>query len=296
MDKILSGFLTYIKEEKNATENTYASYRRDLDAYFAFLVAKNKRDPLTVTKEIVDAFLLHLKECGKSGSSIARNLSSVRSFYQYLMIQGKVSDNPAKQIKFHNDDRKLPDILTADEVNTLLDQPQCINPKGYRDKAILELLYATGMKVTELVDLEIYDVNIHMGIIRCTGSNGARMVPMYKTAAKAIDEYITKIRPLLVEDKDNTALFVNTNGSRLTRQGLWKIIKAYAQSAGIRKDITPQTIRHSFASHLLENGADMRAIQEMLGHTDISSTQIYAKIIKNRYSDIYNQFHPRAAK
>lgn len=294
MDKILTGFLTYIKEEKHATENTYASYRRDLDAYFSFLVAQNKRDPLTTTKETLDTYLLYMKDSGKSANTIARNLSSIRSFYQYLMIQGKVSDNPAKYVKFHMSDRKLPDILTADEVNILLDQPQCITPKGYRDKAILELLYATGMKVTELVDLEIHDVNIHMGVIRCTGSNGGRMVPMYKTAAKALEEYIVKIRPLLVVDRENTALFVNTNGTRLTRQGLWKIIKAYAQSAGIHKDITPQTIRHSFASHLLENGADMRAIQEMLGHTDISSTQFYAKIIKNRYKDVYNKFHPRA--
>ncbi len=294
MDRILTGFLTYIKEEKKATENTYASYRRDLDAYFSFLIAQGKRDPLVASNDTLNAYLVQLKDSGKSENTIARNLSSIRSFYQYLMIQGKISENPAKNIKYHIAERKLPDILTADEVNLLLDQPQCITPKGFRDKAMLELLYATGMKVTELVDLEIHDVNIHLGVIHCTGSNGGRMVPMYKTAAKALEEYIVKIRPLMVDSKENTALFVNTNGARLTRQGFWKIIKAYAQSAGINKDITPQTIRHSFASHLLENGADMKAIQEMLGHTDISSTQFYAKIIKNRYKDIYNKFHPRA--
>ncbi len=294
MDRILTGFLTYIKEEKNATENTYASYRRDLDAYFSFLIAQGKRDPLVASKDTLNAYLIYLQDSGKSENTIARNLSSIRSFYQYLMIQGKISENPAKNIKYHITDRKLPDILTAEEVNLLLDQPQCITPKGFRDKAMLELLYATGMKVTELVDLEIHDVNTHLGVIHCTGSNGGRMVPMYKTAAKALEEYIVRIRPLMVDSKENTALFVNTNGARLTRQGFWKIIKAYAQSAGINKDITPQTIRHSFASHLLENGADMKAIQEMLGHTDISSTQFYAKIIKNRYKDIYNKFHPRA--
>ena len=294
MDKILKGFLTYIREEKHATENTFASYRRDMDMYFAFLVAQGKKDPLVVKKDILDLYLAQLKEAGKSENTIARNLSSIRSFYQYLMIQGKISENPAKQVRHPVTNRKLPDILTADEVNLLLDQPQCTSPKGFRDKAMLELLYATGMKVTELVDLNIQDVNIQLSIIHCTGSNGGRIVPMYKTAAKALEEYINKIRPLLLDREDNEALFVNTNGARLTRQGFWKIIKAYAQSAGINKDITPQTIRHSFASHLLENGADIRAIQEMLGHTDISSTQFYTKIIKNRYKDVYNKFHPRA--
>ncbi len=294
MDKILKGFLTYIREEKHATENTFASYRRDMDMYFAFLVAQGKKDPLVVKKDILDLYLAQLREAGKSENTIARNLSSIRSFYQYLMIQGKISENPAKQVRHHVTNRKLPDILTADEVNLLLDQPQCTSPKGFRDKAMLELLYATGMKVTELVDLNIQDVNIQLSIIHCTGSNGGRIVPMYKTAAKALEEYINKIRPLLLDREDNEALFVNTNGARLTRQGFWKIIKAYAQSAGINKDITPQTIRHSFASHLLENGADIRAIQEMLGHTDISSTQFYTKIIKNRYKDVYNKFHPRA--
>ena len=294
MDKILTGFLTYIKEEKNATENTYASYRRDLDAYFSFLIAQRKGDPLAATKETLHEYLAYLKDSGKSENTIARNLSSIRSFYQYLMIQGKIPENPAKSLKYHITDRKLPDILTAEEVNLLLEQPQCVSPKGFRDKAILELLYATGMKVTELVDLEVHDINTHLGVIHCTGSTGSRMVPMYKTAAKALEVYISKIRPLMVDDAENTALFVNTNGARLTRQGFWKIIKSYARSAGIKKDITPQTIRHSFASHLLENGADIKAIQEMLGHTDISSTQFYTKIIKNRYKDVYNKFHPRA--
>jgi len=294
MDKILKGFLTYIKEEKHATDNTFASYRRDMDMYFAFLVAQGQPDPLVVKKDILNRYLEQLKESGKSANTIARNLSSIRSFYQYLMVQGRISDNPAKHIRYHVTNRKLPDILTADEVNLLLDQPKCTSPKGFRDKAMLELLYATGMKVTELVDLNIQDVNIQLSIIHCTGSNGGRFVPMYKTAAKALEEYIEKIRPLLLDSDDNPALFVNTNGARLTRQGFWKIIKAYAESAGINKDITPQTIRHSFASHLLENGADIRAIQEMLGHTDISSTQFYAKIIKNRYKDVYNKFHPRA--
>lgn len=294
MDKILKGFLTYIKEEKRATENTVLSYRRDMDTYFSFLVVQDNKDPLAVKKETLDLYITKLKESGKSASTIARNISSIRSFYQYLMVQGKVSENPAKHIRYHVTERKLPDILTADEVNLLLEQPQCTSPKAFRDKAMLELLYATGMKVTELVDLNIQDVNLQLNIIHCTGSNGGRIVPMYKTAAKALEEYINKIRPLLLDSEGNEALFVNTNGARLTRQGFWKIIKAYAQSAGINKDITPQTIRHSFASHLLENGADLRAIQEMLGHTDISSTQFYTKIIKNRYKDVYNKFHPRA--
>ena len=167
------------------------------------------------------------------------------------------------------------------------------HPKGFRDKAMLELLYATGIRVTELVEMNVSDVNLNLRMVRCRSSRNERMIPLYPAAVQALDEYIKRIRPLMLED-DTEALFVNINGMRLTRQGFWKIIKEYAKSANINKDITPQTIRHSFASHLLENGADLKDIQEMLGHQDISSTQFYSKIIKNKYKDVYKKYHPRA--
>ena len=294
MSKTLDDFINYIADEKHASSNTLDSYRRDLSAYFSFTASAGFHDPAEAKTETIEQYLSAMNTAGKSTNTIARNLSSIRSFYQFLLLQGKAESNPAKGVKFHAPVRKLPDILTAEEVDLLLDQPQCINAKGFRDKAMLELLYATGLKVSELVELEVEDINLPLGLIHCRNSHGGRLVPMHQAAAKALEEYINSIRPGMVADSAVKTLFVNVGGAKLTRQGFWKIIKSYANKAGIRKDITPQTIRHSFASHLLENGADIKAIQEMLGHSDISSTQFYAKIVKTRYQDVYNKFHPRA--
>ena len=251
------------------------------------------QDPLAATADTIQKYAAYLKSLGKSNNTIARNLSGLRSYYQYLVLSGGMDSNPAKTVKFDNAGRKYPEILTNAEVERLLEQPVLNHPKGFRDKAMLELLYATGIRVTELVEMNVSDVNLNLRMVRCRSSRNERMIPLYPAAVQALDEYIKRIRPLMLED-DTEALFVNINGMRLTRQGFWKIIKEYAKSANINKDITPQTIRHSFASHLLENGADLKDIQEMLGHQDISSTQFYSKIIKNKYKDVYKKYHPRA--
>ena len=279
--------------KKKASANTIESYRRDILSFLAYMDVQAGQDPLTATADTIQKYALYLKGQGKSNNTIARNLSGLRSYYQYLVLTGSIATNPAKTVKFDNAGRKYPEILTNAEVERLLEQPVLNHPKGFRDKAMLELLYATGIRVTELVEMNVSDVNLNLRFVRCRSTRNERMIPLYPAAVQALDEYIKRIRPLMLEEETD-ALFVNINGMRLTRQGFWKIIKEYAKAANINKDITPQTIRHSFASHLLENGADLKDIQEMLGHQDISSTQFYSKIIKNKYKDVYKKYHPRA--
>ena len=291
--KTVTSFLNYLANEKKSSANTIESYRRDILSFIAYMDEQFGQDPLEATADTIQKYAAYLKSLGKSNNTIARNLSGLRSYYQYLVLSGGMDSNPAKTVIFDNAGRKYPEILTNAEVERLLEQPVLNHPKGFRDKAMLELLYATGIRVTELVEMNVSDVNLNLRMVRCRSSRNERMIPLYPAAVQALDEYIKRIRPLMLED-DTEALFVNINGMRLTRQGFWKIIKEYAKSANINKDITPQTIRHSFASHLLENGADLKDIQEMLGHQDISSTQFYSKIIKNKYKDVYKKYHPRA--
>ncbi len=283
--KTVTTFLNYLTNEKKASANTIESYRRDILSFLAYMDVQAGQDPLTATADTIQKYALYLKGQGKSNNTIARNLSGLRSYYQYLVLTGSIATNPAKTVKFDNAGRKYPEILTNAEVERLLEQPVLNHPKGFRDKAMLELLYATGIRVTELVEMNVSDVNLNLRFVRCRSTRNERMIPLYPAAVQALDEYIKRIRPLMLEEETD-ALFVNINGMRLTRQGFWKIIKEYAKAANINKDITPQTIRHSFASHLLENGADLKDIQEMLGHQDISSTQFYSKIIKNKYKDV----------
>lgn len=291
--KTVTAFLNYLTNEKKASANTIESYRRDILSFLAYMDVQAGQDPLTATADTIQKYALYLKGQGKSNNTIARNLSGLRNYYQYLVLTGSIATNPAKTVKFDNAGRKYPEILTNAEVERLLEQPVLNHPKGFRDKAMLELLYATGIRVTELVEMNVSDVNLNLRFVRCRSTRNERMIPLYPAAVQALDEYIKRIRPLMLEEETD-ALFVNINGMRLTRQGFWKIIKEYAKAANINKDITPQTIRHSFASHLLENGADLKDIQEMLGHQDISSTQFYSKIIKNKYKDVYKKYHPRA--
>ena len=231
---------------------------------------------------------------GKSPATITRSTASIRSFYNYLMRDGTVKANPAKSITAMKVERKYPEILTNKEVELFLEQPKCVNEKGFRDHAMLELLYATGIRVSELIGLNVDDVNLTVGFIRCTSHNKERIIPLYATAVKALRGYMESIRPRIVASRDEPALFVNMNGERMSRQGFWKIIKYYQEKAEINKDITPHTLRHSFAVHLLENGADLRSIQEMLGHADISSTQVYTHVIQKQLKEVYNKAHPRA--
>ncbi len=243
---------------------------------------------------MVQDYMEWMQSHGKSAASATRFLASVKSFYNFLISRGDLQGNPAKGVASAKIERKYPEILTSKEVELFLEQPQCVDPKGYRDHAMLELLYATGIRVSELISLNLSDLNLAAGFIRCESRGKERIIPLYHTAIKALQDYVRNIRPQLIADSAEEALFVNMNGERMSRQGFWKIIKYYQERAGIQKDITPHTLRHSFAVHLLENGADLRSIQEMLGHADISSTQIYTHVVKRQLKDVYQKAHPRA--
>ena len=236
----------------------------------------------------------HMQEKGKSAATISRSVASLKSLFTFMVNSGMRSSNPVTNIQIEKAEKKLPQILTGKEVELLLEQPKCTDLKGYRDKAMLELLYATGIRVSELINLNVTDVNLPGGFIKCEGGGKVRIIPLYPAAIKALSEYIELIRPKMVADVLEESLFVNVSGERMSRQGFWKIIKYYQEKAQIDKDITPHTLRHSFAAHLLENGADLRSIQEMLGHSDISSTQIYAQLVKQNLKSVYNKYHPRA--
>ncbi len=244
--------------------------------------------------ETVQGYMSWMMGRGKSAASVTRFLASIKSFYNYLIAQGDMKYNPAKGVASAKVERKYPEILTSKEVELFLEQPQCVDAKGFRDHAMLELLYATGIRVSELISLNMSDLNLAAGFVRCVNRGKERIIPLYHTAVRALGDYVKNIRPQLIADDNEEALFVNMNGERMSRQGFWKIIKHYQEKAGIEKDITPHTLRHSFAVHLLENGADLRSIQEMLGHADISSTQIYTHVVKRQLKDVYQKAHPRA--
>ena len=284
----------YLLEVKQASANTVASYIRDLKQFDKYVCSNLDASLALVTTEQATVYFAWLTNQGKSSATVTRSLASIKGFYSYLVSTGVMETNPVKSIHLAKVEKKLPQILTGREVELLLQQPQCTDPKGFRDKAMLELLYATGIRVSELISLNVEDVNIPAGFIRCSGGGKSRMIPLYPAAVRALQTYIFQIRPSMIADPAEPALFVNLSGERMSRQGFWKIIKHYQQSANIQKDITPHTLRHSFAAHLLENGADLKSIQEMLGHSDISSTQIYTQIVKQNLKSVYNKFHPKA--
>lgn len=289
----LKGFEGYLTTEKRASGNTCSSYLRDVRQFLDYC-AREELEAADLTTEGLERYVRYLTSRGKSASTVTRAAASLKSFYGYLVRNGYAVENPARRVTPTRVERKLPQILTSKEVELLLEQPEGGDAKGCRDHAMLELLYATGIRVSELVELEVGHVNLAAGFVRCQGKGKERIIPLYPTAVKALGDYLRNVRPQLVEDLQEQALFVNMNGRRMSRQGFWKIIKHYQEKAGIRKDITPHTLRHSFAAHLLENGADLRSIQEMLGHADISSTQIYAQLVKQKLQDVYIKAHPRA--
>lgn len=284
----------FLANEKRSSQNTISSYLRDVTQFAEYLDAHYGNALRDADRDVVQEYMNWMSSKGKSVASVTRFLASIKSFYTHLVSTGAIKENPAKGIVAAKAERKYPEILTSKEVELFLDQPQCIDPKGYRDHAMLELLYATGIRVSELIMLDLGDLNLPAGFIRCSNRGKERIIPLYQTAIKALQDYVKNIRPQLIADSEEQALFVNMNGERMSRQGFWKIIKHYQEMAGIEKDITPHTLRHSFAVHLLENGADLRAIQEMLGHADISSTQIYTHVVKNQLKDMYQRAHPRA--
>ena len=284
----------YLTDEKKASKNTLSSYLRDIRQFGDYLDEHTDVGYVTAEEEDLCAYIGYLRSAGKSVATVSRNIASVKNFYTYLKNRSYVTEVPTGGLVPEKATQKLPQILTTKEVELLLEQPQCTDRKGYRDRAMLELLYATGMRVSELINLDVSDVNLSAGIVSCRGRDKVRAIPMYPAAIKALKEYIDFIRPEMIALPSERCLFVNVSGERMSRQGFWKIIKSYQEKAGIKKDITPHTLRHSFATHLLENGADLRSIQEMLGHADISSTQIYSQLVKKQLKDVYNKAHPRA--
>ena len=292
MADYIAAYQAYLAQEKHASANTLSSYIRDLNQFRTWLLDSGITDLRKVKKEAINEYLLHMTQIGKSPATVTRSTASIKSFYAYLLQSGAIKANPAKSVAAMKVERKYPELLTNREV--FLEQPKCVDEKGFRDHAMLELLYATGIRVSELIGLNVEDVNLSAGFIRCTSRGKERIVPLYHTAVKALEDYVRDIRPRIIADEEEHALFVNMNGERMSRQGFWKIIKYYQEKAEIDKDITPHTLRHSFAVHLLENGADLRSIQEMLGHADISSTQIYTHVVKKQLKDVYNKAHPRA--
>lgn len=289
----LKEYEAYLTTEKKASLNTLSSYLRDIGQYLRWQEGEGFT-PDQAEQEDIERYVKHLAGKGKSVATVTRGLASLKSFYTFLMAAGAVSVNPAKGIAPAKVERKLPRILTSKEVDLFLEQPQPNDAKGCRDKAMLELLYATGIRVSELIGLNVEHLNLTAGFIRCVGRNKERVIPLYPAAVRVLSEYVNRVRPQMLEHRGENALFLNMNGERMSRQGFWKIIKHYQERAGIQKEITPHTLRHSFAAHLLENGADLRSIQEMLGHADISSTQVYIHLVNQKLKDVYNKAHPRA--
>lgn len=289
----LTEYERYLAERKKASPNTLSSYLRDIRQYLAWL-SEEGLTPEQAAQSDVERYIKVLTSKGKSAATVTRSLASLKSFYTYLLGTGRVLVNPAKGPAPAKVERKLPHILTAKEVELFLEQPDASDAKGCRDRAMLELLYATGIRVSELIGLNLDNINLSASFIRCSSRGKERIIPLYPAAVRALQDYLEHVRPQVIEHVDERALFVNMNGERMSRQGFWKIIKHYQETAGIQKDITPHTLRHSFAAHLLENGADLHSIQEMLGHADISSTQIYAQLVNQKLKDVYQKAHPRA--
>ena len=293
MEKQIKLFLEFLENDKKLSQNTLQSYKRDIVQYQEYL-EKNGLNYLKVEASDLDEYFNHLKSLNKKTSTISRNLATIRAFYQYLVRTKKIKMDPTIGVKSPKVEKKVPSVLTSEEVELLLEQPKTIDLKGIRDKAMLEFAYATGMRVTEIISLEISDVNLDQSYVVCRTGFKARNIPLGSISLKALKDYIEKARPILIRDENEKALFVNINGKKLTRQGFWKIVKFYKEQAHIEKDITPHVLRHSFATHLLQNGADLKAIQTMLGHSDISSTQVYMQFQNDALKDVYKKTHPRA--
>ena len=293
MEKKIKLFLEFLQKDKKLSNNTLQSYKRDITQYESYINEENLQY-LKVTKDDIKKYLENLKNMGKKSSTISRNIASIRSFYQYLVRTKKIKEDPTEGIQSPKVEKRVPSVLSSKEVELLLEQPKAVDLKGIRDKAMLEFAYATGMRVTEIINLNLEDVNLKEGYVSCTNANKQRNIPLGAISINALKEYIKKARPYLIKSEDEKSLFVNINGKRLTRQGFWKIVKFYKEQAHIDKDITPHVLRHSFATHLLQNGADLKAIQVMLGHSDISSTQVYMQFQDEGLKNIYKKAHPRA--
>ncbi len=292
---MINAYENYLSKVKQASTNTVFSYMRDIRQFSEWLRSSEGLDVVEASQVNIGDYLQHLQDQGKSGSTVSRSLASLKNFYSYVVSSGFLKESPVSaQIHVERGEKKLPQILTGKEVELLLAQPACVDAKGFRDKAMLEIMYATGIRVTELIDLNVDDVNLDLATIKCSGTKKSRAIPLYPAALKALSQYLRDVRPAMVADPGERALFVNVSGVRMSRQGFWKILKHYQATARIEKDITPHTLRHSFAVHLLENGADLGSVQELMGHSDISSTQMYTHMINQRIKSVYEKCHPKA--
>lgn len=292
---LISAYEKYLTKVKQASTNTVFSYLRDIRQFAAWLQESEGTNVVDATQLNISGYLAHLEHEGRSGATVSRSLASLKNFYSYVVSSGFLEVSPVStDIRVERGEKKLPQILTGKEVELLLAQPACVDAKGFRDKAMLEVMYATGIRVSELIDLDVSHVNLEIGAIKCTSAKKSRMIPLYPAALKALTVYLYEVRDTMVADPNEQALFVNVSGVRMSRQGFWKILKHYQQLAHIDKDITPHTLRHSFAVHLLENGADINSVQELMGHSDISSTQMYANLINNKLKSVYEKCHPKA--
>ncbi|SER46693.1 site-specific tyrosine recombinase XerD [Salipaludibacillus aurantiacus] len=296
MTSDLKAFIHYLTVEKGLAGNSTAAYERDLQSYLLYLEKVEGIKALNdVKKSNILHFLYHLNDLGRAGTTISRALSSIRSFHQFLIRERLSDQDPSVHVEMPRPDKTLPKILSTAEVEALLEAPDSSTPLGIRNRAMLEILYATGVRVTELCSLKLGDIHLHMGFIRCLGKgNKERIIPLGQMASEALEKYLNDSRPVLTKKLSHDLLFVNHHGRPLSRQGFWKVLKQLSGAARIEKELTPHTLRHSFATHLLENGADLRAVQEMLGHADISTTQIYTHVTKVRMKDVYSKYHPRA--
>ena len=291
---LIQAYENNLAKVKKASSNTISSYMRDIRQFAQWLQINEELDVIDATQLNISTFLAHLESEGRSPATMSRCLASLKNFYAYVVSSGFLEKTPVTEIRVSRGEKKLPQILSGKEIELLLAQPTCVDAKGYRDKAMLEVMYATGIRVTELISLNIVDVNIEQGIIKCTTAKKTRIIPLYPAALKALQVYIRDIRDSMLASPLESALFVNVGGIRMSRQGFWKILKHYQATAHIEKEITPHTLRHSFAVHLLENGADIGSLQELMGHSDISSTQMYTQMIDQKLKSVYKKCHPKA--
>ena len=291
---LIQAYENYLTKVKHSSANTIASYMRDIRQFSQWLNVNEGVDVIDASQLNIGEYMRYQESQGRSAATISRCLASLKNFYQYLVSSGFLEKTPVSDIRVDRGEKKLPQILTGREIELLLAQPVCVDAKGYRDKAMLEVLYATGMRVTELINLDVDDVNLDLGIIKCDGAKKTRAIPLYPMALRALSIYLREVRDSMIADPEEKALFVNVGGARMSRQGFWKILKHYQNTAHIEKEITPHTLRHSFAVHLLENGADVGSLQELMGHCDISSTQIYTQMVNQKLKSVYDKCHPKA--
>ena len=293
MEERIPDFIEYLSKVKNASESTIQSYRRDLKRLVAFLYGKGVEELTEVTPTILNSYILFLEREGFSTATVSRNVASIKAFFHYVVEYHMVNEDPARSIKAPHIDRKLPEIMTVSEVEQLLISPNLTTDKGIRDKAMLELLYATGMRVTELISVKLFDVNLMFDYLICRDGGKERVIPFGREAKRATLEYLERAWENLLKGRESDFLFVNCQGNPMSRQGFWKLLKQYGREAGIQADITPHTLRHSFAAHLVQNGADLKAVQEMMGHADIATTQVYRNVTMEQIKKTYAKAHPR---